>query len=174
PRRAGQGVPARRVDGAERAGGGGASSAKPRRGGTMQEDRLYIAGEFCAAQSATTAESLNPATEEPGAGAARARPDATHGAVQAARAAFDAGPWPRMSQADRAKILNQIADGLQERAQEIAVIETQDSGGTIRKTGGDLMLANAQLRYFAEMAEQVPLLTQIQVPQFPAQSTNWV
>src|SRR5262249_56382410 len=63
---------------------------------------------------------------------------------------------------------------LQARAQEIAVVETQDSGGTIRKTGGDLMLANAQLRYFAEMAEQVPLLTEIQVPQFPAQSTNFV
>src|SRR4029077_10538013 len=95
-------------------------------------------------------------------------------AIKAARAAFDGGPRGRMSQQDRARILNDIADRMQARAQEIAVIETQDSGGTIRKTGGDLMLAKHELRYFAEMAEQIPLLTEIQVPQFPAQSTNFV
>src|SRR5262250_2767003 len=140
----------------------------------MQEYQLYIDGQFCAAASGKSIDSINPATEEPWARVARAGREDTQRAIKAARTAFDSGPWPRMSQADRAKILNQVADALQERAQEIAVIETQDSGGTIRKTGGDLMLANAQLRYFAEMAEQVPLLTQIQVPQFPAQSTNWV
>ena len=106
----------------------------------MQEYQLYIDGEFCAAKAGKTLESINPATEEPWARVARAGREDTQRAIQAARKAFDEGPWPRMSQADRAKILNQIADGLQARAQEIAVVETQDSGGTIRKTGGDLML----------------------------------
>ncbi|HLK11476.1 MAG TPA: aldehyde dehydrogenase family protein [Candidatus Binatia bacterium] len=140
----------------------------------MEEYRLYVDGAFCDAGSGRTVESINPATEEPWARVARAGREDTQRAIRAARRAFDEGPWPRMSQADRARILNQIADGLQARAQEIAVIETKDSGGTIRKTGGDLMLANAQLRYFAEMAERLPLLTEIEVPQFPAQSKNWV
>jgi aldehyde dehydrogenase (NAD+) len=140
----------------------------------MQEYKLYIDGEFCDAASGKKVDSINPATEEPWARVARAGLEDTERAIRAARTAFDDGPWPRMSQADRAKIVNQIADGLQARAQEIAVIETQDSGGTIRKTGGDLMLANAQLRYFAEMAEKLPLLSEIEVPQFPAQSKNFV
>ena len=140
----------------------------------MQEYQLYIDGEFGPSKSGKTVDSINPATEEPWARVARAGREDAQRAIKAARTAFDGGPWARMSQQDRARILNDIADRLQARAQEIAVIETQDSGGTIRKTGGDLMLANAQLRYFAEMAEQVPLLTEIQVPQFPAQSTNFV
>src|SRR5262245_37859526 len=166
--------PSRHVDVVERAALRRGSKHRTRKGGAMQEYQLYIEGEFCPAKSGKTVESINPATEEPWTRVARAGREDTQRAIQTARKAFDDGPWPRMSQVDRARILNQIADGLQARAQDIAVIETQDSGGTIRKTGGDLMLANAQLRYFAEMAEQVPLMTEIQVPQFPAQSQNWV
>ena len=123
----------------------------------MQEYKLYIDGRFCDAEGGRTADSINPATEEPWARVARASLKDTERAIAAARKAFDEGPWPRMSQAERAKILNQIAAGLDAKAQHIAAVETQDSGGTIRKTGGDMMLGAAQLRYFAEMAEKVPL-----------------
>ena len=97
----------------------------------MQEYQLYIDGQFCPAASGKSIDSINPATEAPWARVARAGREDTQRAIKAARKAFDDGPWPRMSQADRAKILNQIADGLQARAQEIAVVETQDSGGTL-------------------------------------------
>ena len=140
----------------------------------MHEYQLYIDGEFCDAADGRTLESINPATEEPWARAARAGRADTERAILAARKAFDEGPWPRMTPADRKRILHQIADGLEARAQEIAPIETQDSGGTIRKTSGDMMLGVAQLRYFGDMAEQVPLAEEIQVPQFPAQSKNWL
>ncbi len=140
----------------------------------MQEYKLYIDGRFCDAEGGRTADSINPATEEPWARVARASLKDTERAIAAARTAFDEGPWPRMSQAERAKILNQIAAGLDAKAQHIAAVETQDSGGTIRKTGGDMMLGAAQLRYFAEVAEKVPLVEEIQVPQFPAQSKNYI
>src|SRR5205823_4298703 len=39
---------------------------------------------------------------------------------------------------------------------------------------GDMMLGANQIKYFAEMAEKVPLLEEIQVPQFPAQSKNYL
>src|SRR5437762_9341393 len=116
----------------------------------MQEYRLYIDGEFCDAEGAKTAESINPATEEPWARIARASRKDTQRAIAAARRAFDEGPWPRTSPADRKKVLNQIADGLEARSQEIAAVETQDSGGTIRKTSGDMMMGASQLRYFAD------------------------
>src|SRR5262245_10847287 len=140
----------------------------------MQEYQLYIDGEFCNSQSGKAIDSINPATEEPWARVARATREDTQRAIRAARKAFDEGPWPRMSQADRARIMNGIASGLESRAQELAVVETKDSGGTIRKTSGDMMLGTAQLRYFAEMAEKLPRLDEIQVPQFPAQSKNYV
>jgi aldehyde dehydrogenase (NAD+) len=140
----------------------------------MQEYRLYIGGELCDAEDGRTLDSINPATEEPWARVARAGRKDTERAIQAARTAFDDGLWRRTTPADRKRILNQIADGLEARSQELAPIETQDSGGTIRKTSGDMMLGVNQLRYFAEMAEQLPYLEQIQVPQFPAQSTNWI
>src|SRR5213596_2498275 len=140
----------------------------------MQEYQLYIDGAFRDAEGGKTADSINPATEEPWARIARASRTDTQRAIAAARRAFDEGPWPRMSPADRAKILNQIADGLEARSQEIAAVETHDSGGTIRKTSGDMMMGAAQHRYFAEMAPKLPLWEEIQVPQFPAQSKNYL
>src|SRR5438094_748217 len=140
----------------------------------MPEYQLYIDGQLCDAEGGKTADSINPATEEPWARVARASRKDTQRAIAAARRAFDEGPWPRMSQADRAKILNQIADGLEARSQELAAVETHDSGGTIRKTSGDMMMGAAQLRYFAEMAPKLPLWEEIQVPQFPAQSKNYL
>ena len=76
----------------------------------MQEYKLYIDGKFCDAEGGKTADSTNPATEEPWARIARASRADTQRAIAAARTAFDEGPWPRMSQAERAKILNQIAN----------------------------------------------------------------
>jgi aldehyde dehydrogenase (NAD+) len=140
----------------------------------MQEFKLYIDGESCDAASGRTTESINPATEEPFARVARADREDTRRAIDAARRAFDEGPWPRVSQAGRAKILNQIADGLEKRAQELATLEAHDAGGTIRKTSGDMVMSVGQLRYFAEMAEKLPLEEPIEVPQFPAQSANYV
>jgi aldehyde dehydrogenase (NAD+) len=140
----------------------------------MQEFKLYIDGEFCDARSGRSMESINPATEEPFALVARAGREDTQRAIAAARRAFDEGPWPRMSQAERAKILNQVADGLEKETQQLATLEAMDAGGTIRKTSGDMAMATMQLRAFAEMAEQVPLQQEISVPQFPAQSKNYV
>jgi len=82
----------------------------------MQEYQLYIDGAFRDAEGGKTADSINPATEEPWARIARASRTDTQRAIAAARRAFDEGPWPRMSPADRKKILNQIADELERAA----------------------------------------------------------
>src|SRR5437879_12948234 len=97
----------------------------------MPEYQLYIDGQFCDAEGGKTADSINPATDEPWARIARAGRKDTQRAIAAARRAFDAGPWPRMSQADRAKILNQVADGLEARSPEIAAVEPHRSGAPI-------------------------------------------
>src|SRR5437870_13918514 len=123
----------------------------------MQEYQLYIDGAFSDAEGGKTADSINPATEEPWARIARAGRRDTQRAIAAARRAFDEGPWPRMSQADRKKVLNQIADGPEARRQETAAVETQDSGGTMRKASGEMRRGANQPKYWAERAEKLPL-----------------
>jgi acyl-CoA reductase-like NAD-dependent aldehyde dehydrogenase len=49
-------------------------------------------------------------------------------AVTAARRAFDEGEWPRMTGAQRGRILNKFADLLEEHADELAHMEALDNG----------------------------------------------
>ena len=55
-------------------------------------------------------------------------------AVAAARAAFDTTSWPRAAVADRAALLERIADLLIRDRDQIARIETRDTGKTLRES----------------------------------------
>ena len=72
-------------------------------------DRLFIGGDWVAPEGTDTIAVISPMTEEV---VARV-PDGTEAdidkAVAAARAAFDRGPWPRMSPAERGEILRNVA-----------------------------------------------------------------
>ncbi len=52
-------------------------------------------------------------------------------AVQAARTAFDSGPWPRLAAADRAKALQRVADLIRRDAEDLATLEVLESGKPI-------------------------------------------
>lgn len=84
------------------------------------QTKLFINGAFVSPQNGGTLPVVNPATEEvvhqiPAGDAADA--DA---AVKAARAAFDSGPWPKLSGKERAVILRKIAQGIRGRLPELA------------------------------------------------------
>src|SRR5689334_4323006 len=67
--------------------------------------------------------------------------DAAHGAARA---------WGRTSPADRANVLNRIADRMEANLEALAVAETWENGKPIRETlGADLPLAVDHFRYFA-------------------------
>ena len=69
-------------------------------------------------------------------------------ALDAAHAAKDA--WGRTSPADRARVLNKIADRMEENLEALAPVETIDNGKPIRETtAADLPLAIDHFRYFA-------------------------
>ena len=71
-------------------------------------DRLFIGGDWVAPEGTDTISVISPSTEEV---IARV-PDGTEGdidkAVAAARTAFDHGPWPRMTPAERGEILAKV------------------------------------------------------------------
>ena len=76
-------------------------------------------------------------------------------AVKAARRAFDDGPWPRMSPAERRRILYRAADLIEERLDELAAWETRDMGKPIAEARTkDVPRTAYNFRFFADHAEQ--------------------
>ena len=72
-------------------------------------------------------------------------------AVRAARSAFDTGRWPGLAARARAKILGRIADGIEARAQDIAAMETFDTGLPVTQARGQAARAAENFRYFADV-----------------------
>jgi len=73
-------------------------------------------------------------------------------AVRAARTAFDEGPWPRMTVAERALLLNRVADLIDRDAAELATLDAEESGKPITTAEGDIAGAAALWRYAAALA----------------------
>jgi len=87
---------------------------------------LFVGGEFVAPKDGSREPTINPATEESLAEVAFAGPKDVERAVAAARAA--AGPWRALPPLERGKYLFRIARLIQERARELAVVESLDGG----------------------------------------------
>lgn len=74
-------------------------------------------------------------------------------AVAVARKAFDEGPWPRMTPKERWKILHAVADAVDAHRDELAELETLDSGKIIRQARhGEVPRVAHNLRFFADYA----------------------
>ena len=109
---------------------------------------LLIDGQWVDAENGETFVTTNPASGEQLAVCANASPADVDRAVQAARKAFPA--WAARSPAERAALLLKIADKIDERAKELAAVETQDNGKPIRETTlVDVPLSSDHFRYFA-------------------------
>jgi 5-carboxymethyl-2-hydroxymuconic-semialdehyde dehydrogenase len=122
----------------------------------VQQLAHFIDGTFTVGESTETFVSLNPATNEPIATAPVASPADVERAVQAARRAFDEGPWPRLPAAERARILRRIAEGIRARADEIAVLESTDTGIPITQIReAQVLRAADNFDFFAEMATRI-------------------
>src|SRR6516164_6880601 len=72
-------------------------------------------------------------------------------AVEAATAAFTDGPWPGLAARARSKVLNKIADAIESRADEIASMETFDTGLPITQAKGQAARAAENFRFFADV-----------------------
>lgn len=118
----------------------------------MREYQLYINGSFVDSKSRMTFDSINPFSQEVVARVARANAGDAHHAVQAARKAFDEGPWPRMPRGERSAFLKALSDKINERQKELVVLEVADSGSTVRKAKEDIYLSARNMNYFSKLA----------------------
>jgi aldehyde dehydrogenase (NAD+) len=140
----------------------------------MADYKLYINGEFVDAKSGETFETHSPATGEKIADIAKAGTEDAELAIQAARKAFDEGPWRKLSGKERADKLREIAAKVGENAAELADLESKDSGGTIRKAQlADVPMVQQTFEWFANQAENRPETQELEGSPFPV-SENFV
>jgi aldehyde dehydrogenase (NAD+) len=116
---------------------------------------LFINGEWQAPASKKYFATINPATEEKLSEVAEANAVDVNKAVTSARAAYE-NSWKKMPGKERAKYIFRIARMIQERARELAVIETLDGGKPIRESRDfDIPTAANHFFYYAGWADKL-------------------
>jgi betaine-aldehyde dehydrogenase len=113
---------------------------------------LYIAGKWVPSADGGVSQTINPFDASPLETLAEATPDDVNAAVTAAREAFDDGPWRRTTIIERTTLLTSIADLLQRDREELARIESLDTGKTLNEARFDVDDSTAVFRYYAGMA----------------------
>ena len=120
-------------------------------------DRLFIGGDWVAPEGTGTIDVISPSTEE----IMGRVPDATEAdvdkAVAAAREAFDRGPWPRMTPAERAEVLTKVANAMTADLQGLSELLSTEMGAPIGFAQMALVLAPTMIfNYYAGLAETYP------------------
>ena len=116
----------------------------------VKPGKLFIGGKWVDAASGKTFPTINPATSETITVLAEADERDVEAAVGAARKAFEYGPWPEMSAAERAKLLWKIGDLIDKYNEELGTLETLDNGKPIFESRQvDMPMAAEVFRYYA-------------------------
>src|SRR5699024_3491686 len=74
-------------------------------------------------------------------------------AIKAARHAFDFGDWPTTPATERGQIVNKIADIMERDKEELAELETLDTGKTVEESRGDMDDIAGVFRYYGKLAD---------------------
>jgi aldehyde dehydrogenase (NAD+) len=125
-------------------------------GAGVMNGRLYIDGEWEAASAGGTYTDLNPSTGEPLAEVAQGEAADIERAVGAARRAFEDSEWSRMSGRERGRLLYRMATLIDERADELARLETLDNGKPLREARRfDIPDSADCFRYYSGWADKI-------------------
>ncbi len=95
---------------------------------------------------------ISPSTEEVIGHVPMATADDIDRAVAAARTAFDDGPWPRMTPAERGEVLARAADALRERAGDIAELTVEEIGCPVNNPGSQTGMVAPVFDFYAGLA----------------------
>lgn len=117
----------------------------------QEQFELYINGQWKKPESGKYLETKSPSNGKLITKFAQAEKADIDEAVKAARDAFEGG-WKDTSTEERAKLLNKIADVIDENRQRLATVESMDNGKPIRETlYVDIPAASDHFRYFASV-----------------------
>jgi acyl-CoA reductase-like NAD-dependent aldehyde dehydrogenase len=119
-------------------------------------DKFFIGGQWVDPSTASKIVVTNSATEEIFLTVAEAQEADVNRAVAAAREAFDHGPWPRLSHAQRAKLIYAMASELDKLAAPHAEIWTSEAGALYSFTKARTAGISNDYRSYADLAESFP------------------
>jgi betaine-aldehyde dehydrogenase len=116
---------------------------------------LFIDGMFVKSTGDVSRAILDPATREVVAHVPDATPDDVDRAVAAARRAFDESDWPRTPAVERGRILFKLAEIVRQRADELAALETRNTGKPIVEAEYDIADVAACFEYYGGLATKI-------------------
>jgi len=122
----------------------------------VRATKLLINNQWVESTSGKSFPTINPATDLEICPVAEADTADVDKAVHAARAAFEKGPWRRMSASERGQLLHRLADLMEKNADELARLEALDNGKPYHVAkAADLPLSIACYRYYAGWADKI-------------------
>ena len=122
----------------------------------IPDQGLLIDGQWAAAASGAHFPTVSPIDGQSLCTLAAASDDDVHRAVQSARRSFERGVWSRMSPSERKKILHRIADRIEARHAELAVLGVRDNGTEIAMAWkAEPGSAAGTFRYYAECVDKI-------------------
>lgn len=114
----------------------------------------YINGQWVEAVSGKTREIINPYDQEIIAVVPDGDERDAQAAIAAAREAFDNGDWAFAPATERGAIVRKIAELIERDKEELAHLESLDTGKTVEESNGDMEDIAGVFRYFAELADK--------------------
>ncbi|NGO44415.1 aldehyde dehydrogenase family protein [Streptomyces sp. YC419] len=115
------------------------------------QQTIHVGGEWRAAVSGDTREVLDPADAKPFAVVAEGDGRDADAAIDAARRAFDEGPWRHTPAAERSALLRRVADLLVRDRERLGLLESRDAGKTLEEGRVDIDCVADAFRYFADL-----------------------
>ncbi|RSL35000.1 betaine-aldehyde dehydrogenase [Salibacterium salarium] len=115
---------------------------------------MFIDGAWVEAKSNETRAIINPYNQEEIFQSAEGNREDAKAAIQAARVAFDKGEWPNTPASERGEIVQKIADYIRRDIEELAELETLDTGKTIEESRVDMSDIAGVFQYFAGLADK--------------------
>lgn len=119
----------------------------------LEHYQMLVDGVWRDASEKATFDSINPATSQPWARVPVASEQDIDDAVQAARRAFETGPWAASSPLQRATLLRKLGDLISDKADELARVQVLENGRLIREVGGRARALANYAYFFAGVAE---------------------
>ena len=121
----------------------------------MNTERLYINGEFVDPTGAHTLDVIDPSTAETIGRIPDAGPADVARAVLAARTAFEEGPWKEATAQDRGRVLFALAELVRSRVDELALLESRNTGKPIVEAEFDIADVATCFEYYGGLATKI-------------------